>query len=144
MLLLIGVGIILIHLSINKEGNWYQFANTIGTTLLATSIVSIVFEYSSIKSTVNIAIQNKLRGDVNLDSFSDDSLKRFGKRVAVCQKLEIKEEELEKSIYSLESQLLGLLDNTYYEYYNSKVYLKPNRERKIMHKRVKLNYLIVI
>lgn len=144
VIIMVVIAIILILVSIDKNGYWYQVANVLGTTLLATAVVSIVLEYSSIKSTVNAAIKNMLEGDINLDSFSDNSLNRFGKKVAIQRsKLDIKEDDLDRSIYTLESQLLGLLDNTYYEYHNSTIYLNPDKDKNVIHKKVKMDYLIM-
>lgn len=119
-----------------------DIANTIGNTLFSAGIVSILVEISTIKGIVLDALNKVLQGNIPLDSYSNDILYKLNKNIA-AKRSSVDIEKIGDSIYSMESNLIGLLDGLYYSYYNMSCEITPDEKLGVFKKMFTLDYEIV-
>ena len=138
------IGILLIVITNNPQNDFQRIVNTVGTTLLAASIVSVILEVSSIKSMVNSSIKAMFEGDISLDGFSNDSLNKLNNKIAAKRSsVQIEGENMGSTIYACEPKLLDLLGGTYYSRHLCKTYLTMDPENGVINKKLVMDYEIV-
>ncbi|RKI36643.1 hypothetical protein D7V86_25405 [bacterium D16-51] len=116
--------------------------NTIGNTLFSAGVVSVLVEISTIKGLVSDALDNVLYGNIPLDSYSNSVLKEINKQIAAKRGL-VNIEKIDDSIYSVEPNLIDLLNGLYYNYYNMSYEIIPDEKNGIFKKEVIIDYEII-
>ena len=114
----------------------------IGSTLFSAGVVSVIVEISTIKNLVENALNNVLLGDLPLNSYSDERLKKINESIA-AKRGKVDENYIQESIYSLEPRLIGLLNGLYYNYYNAHYVITPDENKGVFKKNVTLDYEII-
>ena len=153
---MIAIGVILVILSYYKFSaplNWWitwgkPTSNSIGTTLIASSVVSIILEFSNMRKLYQDSLKDILNADFPLEAYSKEYLEKFQLKLvlAICNKenVGITEEYLNGSIYNAyESQLRDSTIDIYYEYLNSNYHIIPNEKEGIFNIRAEVTYKIV-
>lgn len=120
----------------------YNILSCLGTTLLSVGLVSILVELSTIQSVVTKAIKSVYTGDVPLEQYSESHLKKLKNRIS-AHLLSGTVNKLQKSVYSLEPQLLELTNNLYYEYHSMNCDIYPDDSKGIFTKKIKIEYKII-
>lgn len=119
-------------------------ANTLGTTLVASCVVSFVLEISNINTILQNVMGNVLNDDFPLDAYSDKNLTNFKSKISLHQCKEgMEREQLETGIYKYEKNLLELANEVYYEYHKAQYTIEPNENEGIFNVKAHMEYKIV-
>lgn len=153
---LIVSGAFLVALSYIKYENeflWWKAwgcdtSRAIGTTLIASAVVSILLEMSTLKDFVKNVLKNILDDEFPLDAYSKDNLENFQKRLvlSLCEKdgVEIDRNKFFNSIYfTYEEKMRESALDSYYEYHDTKYDITPDTEKGIFSIKAELTYKIV-
>ena len=121
-LILVLVGILLVVLSYIDFRNPFSFwtawgkstSNSLGTTLVASAVVSLILEISNLKTFFSGILGNILGDEFPLSAYSKENLEAFHKRLVcyLCDE-EIKVEQLENSLYSYEKTIRDKVTSVY-------------------------------
>lgn len=144
--IIIAFGVLFLILSYLQEDSWYkwiiQVLSAFGTTLLSVGVISLVLEASTIKQYSEDAIKNILDVNYPLDAYSDERLNELNNLIAA--KLgNVSSDNIEKSLYKLNNNLISLLDEVYYTDYTANYSFRPDLERKVFHKSVEVHYNLI-
>lgn len=148
ILTIIGILLILItSLEISDDATVFlkviiSAGNSIGLTLLSVGLVSILIEISTIDSVVNKAIKTVLSDEIPLESYSDSFLSRLKNKIS-AELTGISINNLQKSVYILEPNLLDLTNSLYYEYHKAQCDVIPDKSKQIFLKKFKIEYKII-
>ena len=119
-------------------------SNTLGTTLIASCVISLVFEISNINSVFQNILGNVLNDEFPIEAYSNENLIRFKNRICLHQCKEgMKQEQLLNSIYKYEKDLLDLSNSIYYEYHNASYVIEPREKEGIFKVDASIEYEIV-
>ena len=141
--------IVFSFLEFNEPWEWWEtwgknVANTVGTTLMASCVISFFLELSNINSILQKILGNILGDDFPLDAYSIENLEKFKYRICTYQSKEgMKKEQLANSIYKYEKRLLELSNGIYYDYHNLRYFIEPNEEKGIFRVDAVIEYKIV-
>jgi len=145
--------IVLAYFDFKKPPLWWDAwgantSNSIGTTLIASSIVSIVLEFSNMKNFVKNVLKNILGDDFPLEAYSKDNLEQFQYKLAsaLCNKENVKvsEDNLKNSIYSTyENKLRNSSVDIYYDYHNSKYSIIPDENNGLFKVKAEVVYNVI-
>ena len=147
LMVIIGLfGIILPnYIKIDNVNDWrniiLKIFETISSTLFSAGLVSVVVEISTINSIVDKALNKIFKGDVPLESYSNDRLEHINNLIA-ANRGNVQIDFIPNSIYSVEPQLIDILNGLYYEYYNATYILTPDEKNGVFKKNVTLDYEI--
>lgn len=129
--------------------SWWQtwgknVSNTVGTTLMASCVISLILEISNINSIFQNILGNILGDDFPLEAYSENNLEEFKYKICVHQcKDGMKKEQLVNGIYKYEKKLLELSNGLYYDYHNVKYVIEPNELEGIFKVHAAIEYKIV-
>lgn len=133
------------YIKIDNINDWRNIVlkifETISSTLFSAGLVSVVVEISTINSIVDKALNKIFKGDIPLESYSNERLKHINKLIA-AKRGNVQTDFIPNSIYSVEPQLIDILNGLYYEYYNAIYLITPDEKNGVFHKNVKLDYEI--
>lgn len=117
----------------------------IGLTLFSAGLISVLVEVSTITSVVQKALETLVQGNFPFNKFSNDRLLELNKQIAVkrSEKNDLKVEQLEKTIYCLEPELLNDSIGVYYEYHKDTTIIQPDESKHVFQKFVKLEYKLI-
>lgn len=119
----------------------FKILEALFNTLFSAGLVSIVVEISTIKSIVDKALNKIFKGDIPIDSYSNERLEHINNLIA-AKRGNVEPNFISDSIYSVEPQLISILNGLYYEYYNASYVIIPDRQNKIFKKSAILDYEI--
>lgn len=151
-LLLFVIGLLCITLSFvnfSKPFPWWiawgsSVANTLGTTLIASCVISLILEISNINSIFQKILGNVLNDDFPLDAYSKENLGQFKYRICTNEcKQGMKKEQLIKSIYKYERNLLELANGLYYDYHKAEYVIEPKENEGILKVNAKIEYKVI-
>ena len=139
-------GIILSNcIKINNITDWRNIVlkifEAICSTLFSAGLVSVVVEISTINSIVDKALNKIFKGDVPLESYSNERLEHINNLIA-AKRENVYTNFIPDSIYSVEPQLIDVLNDLYYEYYNATYIITPDEKNGVFKKKVTLDYEI--
>lgn len=94
---------------------------------LSSGIVSVIVEISSIKTIVEKGIKELIEGDFPMDKFSSESINKFHSLSTKyrCENPSDFPDNIDDTVYSLEKNLLDLLNGPYYEDHSLKYRVTP-------------------
>lgn len=117
----------------------------IALTLFSAGLISALVEVSTITSVVQSALERLVHGNFPFDEFSNDRLLELSKQIAVkrSEKEDFKVEQLEKTVYCLEPELLNDSVGVYYEYHKDSTVIQPDESRHVFQKWVDLEYKLI-
>ncbi len=149
-LLLFGVILILVSsIEFDSPYNWWKYwgksmAQSVGSVLLSSGLISLLMEISTIQNNVSTAIYNLLKGDIDFSCYSKKELIKIVKKVAIARcETNITEKDLNNSFYKYEKNLVDLLNDAYYDYHNCKTVLYPDSENQVFKKKVEIEYKLI-
>lgn len=120
----------------------FNILESIGLTLLSVGLISLIMEISTIESVVKKAINNVLSVDFPIESYSESHLNKLKTKISMhC--LNCTENDLKKSVYKLEPNLLELTKSMYYEYHDIKCTVIPDDKSNVFTKKYKMTYKII-
>lgn len=121
---------------------FFNIIESIGLTLLSVGLISLIMEISTIESVVKKAINNVLAIDFPIESYSESHLNKLKMKISThC--LNCTENDLKKSVYQLEPNLLELTKSMYYEYHDIKCTVIPDDNNNVFIKKYKTKYKII-
>lgn len=117
----------------------------IGLTAFSAGLVSVLVEISTITSVVQKAVEKIVMGNFPFDNFSNVRLTELGKQIAVRRsaKESMTVNQLNKTIYALETKLLEDSVGIYYEYHKDTTIITPDETNQLFNKWVDLEYKII-
>lgn len=150
--ILVLIGILLIVVSYIDFRNPLTFwkawgkstSNALGTTLVASAVVSLILEISNLKSFFSGILGNILGDEFPLNAYSKENLEEFHKRLIcyLCDK-EIEVGQLENSLYSYEKIIRDKVTSVYYEYHTVKYFFTPDEVNGVFNVRAEITYKVV-
>lgn len=141
--------VILSHYEFNEPYTWWvawgkSTVNTLGTTLMASAVVSFILEVSNLKSIFAEVLGNVLGESFPLDAYSEDNLDKFHLRIAAyLSGGNIPFEQLRNNIYAYEKKIRDQLAETYYDYHSSKYYYTPDEKNGVFEVTAETKYKII-
>lgn len=150
VLLLVGTLLVIISYIEFKEplGFWVAWGksttNALGTTVVASAVVSFVLELSNLKTFFSGTLGNILGDDFPLESYSTSNLENFHKRLIahLCEE-DIKPDQLGQGLYSYEEEIRKNITSVYYEYHSSKYFITPDEKNGWFEVRAEISYKVV-
>lgn len=143
------VCVILSYFPFDKPWTWWKdwgssVANAIGTTLIASCVISLILEISNINSIFQGVLSNILNDDFPLDAYSMENLERFKHRICVHEcKDGMKCEQLLGSVYKYEKNLLDLANSIYYDFHKANYTIQPKENEGLIEVRAKIEYRVI-
>ncbi len=155
-ILLATVGILLVICSNINFENPYVFwaawgkstSNSLGTTLVASAVVSLILEISNLKSFFSGVLGNVLGDDFPLEAYSEENLENFHMRL-ICHlcnlfynpKMTV--EQLKNSLYLYEKTIRENVTSVYYEYHTTKYFFTPDESNGLFKVRAEITYKLI-
>lgn len=150
ILLIIGVCLVVLSfLEAERAPDWWKLwgkntVNTLGTTVVASSIVSLILEMSNLKSMFSKVLSNILGDDFPLTAYSNENLEKFHlKLIAHLCTEKINSDQLQSSLYQYEKIIRDATTEIYYQYHNGKYYFTPDEENGVFEVRSEIIYKII-
>ena len=150
LLFLAGVSLIIVSYYPFKEPwSWWKdwghlVANALGTTLVASCVISLILEISNINSIFRGVLSNILNEDFPFDAYSMGNLEQFKYRIATYECGDgMKSEQLLGSVYKYEKNLLHLAKSIYYDFHKASYTIQPKATDGLIEVRAKIEYRVI-
>lgn len=154
ILILLGVlFVIFSYYPFKDAASWWTLwgsktSAAIGTTLIASGVVSMLLEISTLKNLVSNSLKNILNDEFPLDAYSEENLENFKKSITINlynrKGKKVDKNKFDKSIYSAyEHKLRESVLDCYYEYHICHYDITPDEEKGIFSVKASLSYKIV-
>lgn len=150
VLLLVGTLLVIISYIEFKEpfGFWVAWGksttNALGTTVVASAVVSFVLELSNLKAFFSGTLGNILGEDFPLEAYSAANLEKFHEKIIahLCEE-DIKTDQLGQGLYSYEEKLRSNITSAYYEYHSSKYFITPDEKNGLFEVKAEISYRVI-
>lgn len=121
------------------------FLNLLGGVLVSSGLISLLLEISTIKNFILSVYHSLINANFNFGGYSKEILAKIQKDIVIekNKSLQITKENLDDSVYVLESNLNNLLSKIYYESYDETVFIEPVEAAGKFKKTVHTKYKIV-